>query len=628
MRPPMNCGGLSAKVPAASSVRGESMSAPAWQRFRQVLACAALGVVGCSPPPASDPGADLHGLVERYFDELLPLDPLYATFIGDNRYNDRLVNDLSAAHLERRRELEQRYLAAAQALPAGRFDAEDRLTADVFIRERETMLKKLSLPGHLLPIDQLYSLPSVFAQLGSGSSAQPFATVADYDNFLARMQGFATWVDQAIANMREGIRLQVVQPRIVMEAALKQLDELAGSAVADSLFLQPIAHLPPGFADDEKARLKADYEQAIAGTVLPAYRRLANFVREEYLPRTREGVAWSDLPSGEAWYRFLAESMTTTTLTPDEIHAIGLAEVARIRADMEKVKDEVGFKGDLKAFFRHVATEPRFYYSRPADLLDGYRQLKATIDARVPALFKDIPVIDYEVREVESFRAESAAGASYQPPSPDGSRPGIFYINTFNLKAQPKFGMETLSLHEASPGHHFQQSKQLGLTALPRFRRYGGDYVAYVEGWALYAESLGPELGLFTDPYQHYGRLSDEMLRAMRLVVDTGLHARHWTREQAIQYMLDNSSMADTDVRSEVDRYIANPGQALGYKIGEIRIRALRTRAEAALGDRFDIREFHTAILGDGALPIDVLEAKMERWLDAKLVPDPEGPTR
>jgi len=585
------------------------------------MACAVLGVAGCTQaqPPARDAGAQLHALVEEYFDELLPLDPLYATFIGENRYNDRLANDLSAEHIGRRRELEQRYLAQVQALQVETLDEPDRLTADVFVRERATVLKRLSFPGHLLPVDQLYSLPSVFAQLGSGTSAQPFATIADYENFLGRMQGFATWADQAIANMREGMKQRVVQPRIVMEATLKQLDELAGTPVDDSLFLGPIANLPAEIAEADRQRLAASYRRAVAETVLPAYRRLAEFVRSEYLPAARDSVAWSDLPQGEAWYRFLAEVMTTTSLTPAEIHEIGLGEVARIRSEMEKVQERVGFRGDLQAFFRHVGSESRFYYSRPEDLLDGYREIKTRIDALLPALFATSPPVDYEVREVEAFRAESAAGASYQPPSPDGARPGIFYINTFNLKAQPKFGMETLSLHEASPGHHFQQSTQLGLTALPRFRRYGGDYVAYVEGWALYAESLGPELGLFTDPWQYYGRLSDEMLRAMRLVVDTGLHSRQWTREQAIGYMRENSSLADSDIRSEVDRYIANPGQALGYKIGEIRIRAMRTHAEAALGSRFDVREFHDEVLKDGALPIDVLEAKMERWLQGKL---------
>jgi uncharacterized protein (DUF885 family) len=590
---------------------------PAWQP----LACAAvLAIAGCSPPTelaARDPGKQLNSLVEQYFDELLPLDPLYATYIGENRYNDRLANDLSPEHIARRRELEQRFLAQARSVPVDTLDEQDRLTHDIFVRERTTALKQLSFPGQLLPIDQLYSLPSVFAQLGSGTSAQPFATVHDYENFLGRMRDFSTWVDRAIVNMREGMQQQVVQPRIVMQAVQKQLDDLLGDAPEESVFYQPVAHLPDSFADVDKERIAAEYRRAIRETVLPAYRRLAEFVRKDYLPASRDSVAWSALPAGEAWYRYLTEVMTTTSLAPDEIHEMGLKEVARIHAEMEKVQHQVGFKGDLQAFFRHVAAEPGFYYQHPADLLAGYRELQARIDALLPLLFSSIPAVEYEVREVEAFRAESAAGASYEAPSPDGTRPGIFYINTFNLRAQPKFGMETLSLHEASPGHHFQQSMQLGLTSLPRFRRFGGNYVAYVEGWGLYAESLGPELGLFTDPYQHYGRLSDEMLRAMRLVVDTGLHSRNWTRDQAIGYMSDNSSMAGSDVRSEVDRYIANPGQALGYKIGEIRIRALRTKAEVMLDDRFDVRVFHNEILKDGALPLDVLEAKMDRWLAA-----------
>ncbi|MEQ1581131.1 MAG: DUF885 domain-containing protein [Steroidobacteraceae bacterium] len=590
---------------------------PAWHA---VVCAAALTMAGCSPPtpPATrDPGNELNTLVEQYFDELLPLDPLYATYIGENRYNDRLANGIAPEHIARRRDLEQRFLAQAQSIPVDALSEQARLTYDIFVRERTTELKTLSFPGQLLPIDQLYALPSVFAQLGAGTSVQPFSTVQDYENFLGRMRDFSTWADQAIANMREGMKQQVVQPRIVMQAVQKQLDDLADDVPEQSLFYQPIVHLPDSFADADKERITTAYRRAIGETVLPAYRRLADFVRKEYLPASRDTVAWSALPEGETWYRFLTEVMTTTSLAPDEIHEIGLKEVARIHAEMEKVKTRVGFKGDLKAFFRHVAAEPGFYYEKPADLLAGYRELKTRIDALLPRLFSSIPAVDYEVREVEAFRAESAAGASYESPSPDGTRPGIFYINTFNLRAQPRFGMETLSLHEASPGHHFQQSMQLGLTSLPRFRRYGGDYVAYVEGWGLYAESLGPELGLFTDPYQYYGRLSDEMLRAMRLVVDTGLHSRHWTRDQAIRYMSDNSSMAESDVRSEVDRYIADPGQALGYKIGEIRIRALRTKAEAVLGDRFDVREFHNEILKDGALPIDVLEAKMDRWLAA-----------
>jgi uncharacterized protein (DUF885 family) len=301
-------------------------------------------------------------------------------------------------------------------------------------------------------------------------------------------------------------------------------------------------------------------------------------------------------------------------MSPDAIHKLGLSEVARIESEMEGVRRQVGFDGDLKAFFRYLKADPRFYFQNEADLLAGYRDLKVRINALLPKLFADFPKADYEIRAVEPFRAQSSAGAFYESPSADGSRPGIFYVNTFDLKAQPKYGMETLSLHEAAPGHHFQTAIQQELTDLPRFRRFQF-YVAYSEGWALYCESIGKELGLFTDPYQYYGRLSDEMLRAMRLVVDTGLHAKGWTREQAIRYMLEHSSMAESDVVAEVERYIAFPGQALGYKIGQLRISAMRAKGEAALGPRFDVKAFHSLVLRDGALPIDVLEAKVDRWI-------------
>lgn len=578
-----------------------------------ILAITGLGA--CSSRKPTDPSRELNALVESYFDELLPFEPVYATFIGEHAYDDRLANNLSPEYLRQRREFEARYLAAIREIPVESLDTQERLTHAIFVSEREQAVRRLDFPGHLLPIDQLYSVPQVLAVLGSGSSAQPFATVADYDRFLGRLGDFPAWAAQAIINMRAGMESGVVQPRVVVEAALQQLKELGESPVEESVFYGPVKSLPPGFMEEERQRLKAQYTMTLRDTVLPRYRELAAFLEKEYLPAARETVAWTALPQGGEWYAFLAATSTTTTMMPEEIHELGLQEVARIRAEMEGVRRQVGFEGDLKAFFRHLGTDPKFYFDNAAELLQGYRDLKTNIDARLPNLFATLPAIDYEVREVEAFRAESAAGASYQPPSPDGSRPGIFYVNTFNLRAQPRFGMETLSLHEAAPGHHFQQSIQLRLDGLPRFRRFGGDYVAYVEGWALYAESLGPELGMFTDPYQYYGRLNDEMLRAMRLVVDTGLHTRGWSREQANAYMLDNSSLAESDVRSEVDRYIANPGQALGYKIGEIRIRALRRKAEATLGEVFDVRQFHDVILRDGALPIDVLEAKVDGWL-------------
>jgi uncharacterized protein (DUF885 family) len=403
-----------------------------------------------------------------------------------------------------------------------------------------------------------------------------------------------------------------------MEKVLVQLDDLIVANPKDSLFYAPLRSMPDSISADEKARLAADYSRVIEMEVTPAHQRLRDYIRDEYMPHTRDSVAWTALPDGTAWYDFTIREHTTTNLTAEQIHEIGLAEVARILGEMDGVRQQVGFSGDLNGFFEFLKNDPRFYFTQGADLIAGYQDIKRRIDARLPSLFSVFPKADYEIREVEAFRAQSAAGASYQSPSADGSRPGIFYVNTYNLKAQPRFGMETLSLHEASPGHHFQRTIQQELEDLPRFRRFGGDYTAFVEGWALYAEYLGKELGLFTDPYQYFGRLNDEQLRAMRLVVDTGLHAKGWSREKAIRYMIDNSTLAESDVVSEVERYIAWPGQALGYKIGDLKIQQLRHEAEKALGPRFDLRDFHREVLCDGAVPLDVLEAKIRRWVAAR----------
>ncbi len=503
-------------------------------------------------------------------------------------------------------------MTQAQLAPA------DRISYDIFLYEREREARAERFPFHLLPINQAGSLLTVMPALGSGTNAQPFETVADYERWLKRLDGLAVWMDQAVVNMRQGAATGVVQPRAVMEKVLGQLDAMAVSQAKDSQYYAPIRQFPATFSAADRDRLTAEYTRALDGTLLPAYQRLRDFVRDEYLPRTRTSVAWTALPDGQAWYAYFVQEHTTTSMTPDEIHALGLSEVKRILGEMDQVRQQVGFKGDLEAFFTFLETDPQFYFTQGSDLLAGYRTLKARIDAALPKLFSVFPKADYEVREVEAFRAESAAGAYYQQPSADGSRPGVFYVNTFNLKAQPKFGMETLSLHEASPGHHFQVTIQQELEGVPRFRRFGGDYTAYVEGWALYAEYLGKELGLFTDPYQWFGRLNDEQLRAMRLVVDTGLHAKGWTREQAIKFMLDNSTLAESDVVSEVERYIAWPGQALGYKVGDLRIQALRRQAEQALGAKFDVRDFHREVLSDGAVPMDVLEVKVERWIAAR----------
>ena len=584
-----------------------------------LLATAALGA--CAVKPAvKTPDEALNVLVEEYFDQQLELSPLNATAIGDSRYDDRLDETTSPGFREKGLGIERAFLDRAHLIDAARLSPSGRVTYDIFVSERELALQGGKFPDELLPLNQMSGLPMDLVVFGSGNGPQPFATARDYDRFLARARQLPRWVNGAIAMLREGMARGVTTPRPAMLKVVPQLRDIVTARAEDSLFWEPIKALPATISAADRARISAEYAAALRDEILPAYARLADFIERDYLPAARTTVGWADLPDGRAWYAWRIHGATTMTLSADEIHEIGLREVARIRGEMLAVKEQVGFKGDLDAFFTFLEDDPQFYFKNEADLLAGYQGVKRRIDALLPKLFSDFPKADYEIRPVEAFRAASAAGGSYQAPSADGKRPGIFYINTHNLRAQPIFGMETLSLHEAAPGHHFQIAIQQELTELPRFRRFNG-YVAYSEGWALYAESLGKELGVFTDPYQWYGRLSDEMLRAMRLVVDTGLHSKGWTREQAIKYMLDNSSLAESDVTAEVERYIVWPGQALGYKLGQLRITELRARAQAALGDRFDVREFHSQVLRDGAVPMDVLTAKIERWIESKRLP-------
>ncbi|MEO8019059.1 MAG: DUF885 domain-containing protein [Pseudomonadota bacterium] len=585
-----------------------------------VLVAATLLSACAVPAQHRSPDSALNALVEEYFERQLELSPMNATSIGDPRYDDRLDDSTSPGFREKSLGIEQAFLDRARLLDAAALTPSARITFDIFVGEREQALAGQKFHEEYLPLNQMAGLPMDLAVFGSGTGPQPFATVKDYDRFLKRVREFPRWADGAIALMRTGMAKGITVPRVAMAKVVPQLRELITARLNDSIFWAPIDAMPKMFSAADRQRITQAYTVALSQEVLPAYARLADFIERDYLPAARTSVGWADLPDGPAWYRWRIRQATTMDLAPEEIHQLGLAEVARIRAEMLGVKEQVGFKGDLDAFFKHLEEDPQFYFNSEDELLEAYRGVKRRIDSLLPKLFADFPKADYEIRAVEPFRAASAAGASYQGPSADGKRRGIFYINTHNLKAQPRFGLETLSLHEASPGHHFQISIQQELTDLPRFRRFNG-YVAYSEGWALYAESIGKELGVFTDPYQWYGRLSDEMLRAMRLVVDTGLHAKGWTREQAIKYMLDNSSMAESDVTAEVERYIVWPGQALGYKLGQLHISALRAKAQDQLRQSFDVREFHSQILRDGAVPMSVLTAKIDRWIEAKRPP-------
>jgi uncharacterized protein (DUF885 family) len=578
------------------------------------LGLGALAPIAAAARPTAAQAAQWRKLLDVYWEEYLVRNPVKATAIGDDRYNDRFPDTLSAKARAEAKAWTQKWLHLLARVDPARLSGQDRLSYDILRQSLQEDLAGFRFPAHLLPVDQAGSEPVFFAQLGGGQSLQPFVTVQDYERFLRRADGFIAWMDQAILNLREGMAKGVVQPRVVMAKVIPQLDALLVDDPEQSVFWQPVGAMPKAIGTADRERLTAAYRKAIATRIMPAYRRLRDFIRDSYLFACRASVGLSALPDGQAWYAHQVQVMTTTRMNPTVIHELGLKEVARILEEMEAVRRQVGFPGDLQAFFKDLNANPRFYHTSEADLLKNYRALKVKLNGLLPRLFDISPKADYEIRPVEAFRAESAAGGAYQPGTPDGQRPGVFYVNTFNLKAQPIFGMETLLLHEATPGHHFQISIAQEIDGLPKFRRFGG-YSAYAEGWALYSESLGKELGLFTDPYQWYGRLSDEQLRALRLVVDTGLHSKGWSREQAIRYMLANSSMAESDIVSEVERYIVWPGQALAYKLGQFAIRDLRAEAERELGSRFDLKSFHRQVLVDGALPLDVLKAKIRAWI-------------
>lgn len=565
----------------------------------------------------ADVRKQFHQLLEDYVEQDLYDNPVIATYLGDNRYNNRFRDPISEASIDARKQRQQVFLQRLYTIDPSTLGASDRLSWESFELDRRIALDGFRFPRHYLPLDQFNGWHIEFPAYASGDSVQPFTSVEDYANFVQRAVEFALWLDSTIPAMREGMRKGYVQPRGIVEKMLPQLRSQIVDQAEDSSFFLAVEKMPASFSRQQQAEIRSSYRQLINDTLVPAYQRLLDFMEQEYLPQARDTVGLNELPGGQAWYAWEIARRTTLPLTAAEIHRTGLAEVARIRGEMTRVKQQVQFEGDLQAFFQHLKQDERYFFESEQALLSAYRKTLADIKQRLPQLFDMYPSAELEVRAVEPWRAQSSAGASFQDAPADGSRPAIFYINTYNLHAQPQFGAETLSLHEALPGHYFQGALQLENTALPRYRRYNS-YTVYSEGWALYAESLGRELGLFKDPYSWYGRLNDEQLRAMRLVVDTGLHAMGWSREKAISYMLENSSLAASDVEAEVERYIVWPGQALAYKIGDLRLQALREQAELALGDNFNIREFHRQILLEGALPMPVLERKLEAWISSQ----------
>jgi len=559
----------------------------------------------------------LNAMYEQYWEELLKLNPLQATFQGDARYNDQLPNTMSAQYRQQMHEFNTRWLKQVKDVGSDGLTGQELLSYEIFVRDREDSLEAEKFPTWQQPINQFYNFAATFVQLGSGTGAQPFKTVKDYDNWLKRAAQAPVLFDQAIANSREGVNDGVVQPRALMVKVIPQLDALIKDKAEDTLFWGPVKNFPADFSDADKKRLTAQYRKLIETQLMPAYRELRTFVAEEYLPKTRATSGLDALPNGAAWYAFNARNSTTTDLTPAQIHQIGLDEVKRIHGQIEGVMKQVGFKGSMQDFFKFMQNDPRFTFADEAALLAYYRGLEDKINQKIPEQFSLIPKAAFEIRPVEPFRAQSAAGGSYMRPSQDGSRPGVFYVNTYDLPTRKTWDAEDLYLHEAIPGHHFQLALQQELTGLPKFRRFGSE-IAFSEGWGLYAESLGKDVGVYADPYSYFGYLQNELWRAIRLVVDTGLHSKGWTREQVIKYMLDNSAESETQSTAEAERYMAIPGQALAYKMGELKIKQVRAKAEKALGDKFDVREFHAEVLKDGSVPLEILEGKIDRWIEAK----------
>ena len=592
-------------------------------RLSAVLAAVCLIAACSNEEPAAtdtaDAGTALHALFDEHFERDLELNPLSATFIGDYRYNDRMANSNSPEYMAAAQAMDEEFLQRLLEIDRSQLGYQDQLSYDIFRINREQSLEGNQFPFHLQPINQFYSITNFFVQLGSGASAHPFKAVKDYEDFLSRADDFSEIIDQLVSNMKEGMQAGVTQPRILMAKLQPQIDAHVVDNVEDSNFYTPVRNMPEDFSAEDRERLTAAYEDKIMNTIVPAYQRISNFIGDDYLDNARETVGLYAQPNGVSWYEYMVRIRTTTNMTPEEVHQVGRNEVARIHGEMQSVMEEVGFEGDLKEFFEYMNTDPQFFFDEPEQLIQGYRDMSDHVAGLSEKLFETFPKTGFEVRRVEPFREKSASGGSYQAGTPDGARPGVFYANAYDLSARPNWAMESLYLHEAIPGHHFQIMIQRENEDLPNFRRFGG-FTAFSEGWGLYAESLGKEIGVYTDPYQYFGGLNAELWRSIRLVVDTGIHAKGWSRQQVLDYMYENSAVAEARAVSEAERFMAIPGQALAYKVGQLRIRAIRDDAEARLGDKFDVKAFHTEVLRDGAMPLSMLGSKINRWIEAQLM--------
>jgi uncharacterized protein (DUF885 family) len=574
-----------------------------------VMLLVSLSPSGHSAEPAAP--KQLNDLFGESWEFTLVEDPLFATHAGDARYNDRLPRE-TLADQHRRVEAERKFLSRLEAIDRNQLSRPDQVSYDIFRRSKRDAIAEYEFKSYLMPITNRSGFHVSFPEL---PLHVPMATLGDYENYIARLKAFGQYADDNIELMREGIKQGYTMPAVVMQ----DVDEAIAPHVLDdptkSLLYKPLATMPAGISEADRARLATGAKDAIAASVVPGYRRLLEFMTKEYVPACRQQVGASALPHGREYYRHRVRHFTTLDIDPEQVHETGLAEVKRIREEMQQVIQRTGFEGDFPAFVEHLRSDPKFYPTTAEQLLRETSLVLKRIDGELPKLFGKLPRMPYGVREIPDFIAPRTTTAYYQPPAGDGTRAGFYYVNTYNLKSRPLYEIEALSLHEAVPGHHIQIALQQELEELPVFRRFS-HATAFVEGWGLYAERLGLEVGFYKDPYSDFGRLSYEMWRACRLVVDTGMHYLGWTRERAIQFMADNTALSLHNIAAEVDRYISWPGQATAYKMGELKIRALRKTAEERLGKKFDVRQFHDAVLASGAVPLDVLEENVNAYIE------------
>jgi uncharacterized protein (DUF885 family) len=561
---------------------------------------------------ASEAAQSLHQLFDREWEYQMAHNPVRASLLGDRRWNDSWPDvSLTTIHGEYRHARD--VLDQLHTIARGQLSPQDQVSYDVFDYNVAEYAEGEPYKWYLVRTNTFNGIQTVEGLVNS----LRFETIKDYEDWIGRMRNFPRYMDQNIDLMREGIRQHVLLPKVIGEKILTQLNNMDWQDPTKHGFYKPFKKMPASFSASDKGRLTTTAQEAIKAEVLPAFQRFRDFLQKEYVPASFEQVGAWQVPDGANAYKYLVRSMTTTTLTPDQVHEIGLQEVKRIRAEMEEAKDKAGFKGTMREFFEFLRTDPKFYAKNEGDLLEYTRALAKDVDPRLIKIFRSFPRLPYGVQPVPREIAPGMPAAYAAPAAPDGSRPGYFYINTYKPETRPEYEITSLILHEAVPGHTFQGGIAIELKDLPKFRRYGG-YSAYQEGWALYCESLGDELGVYDDPYVRFGKLSNEMWRAVRLVVDTGMHQKHWTRQQAIDYFLANVATTEYNATSEVDRYISWPGQALAYKIGELKIKELRERATRELGPGFDLREFHDAVLLNGPLPLTVLEKEVKAWIASK----------